>query len=430
MITTPDTRSEVFCRIAWLLGPGLLGLLFARAAAGQEWTRFRGPNGQGISAASTIPITWTEKDYNWKVQLPGGGHSSPVLWSNQVYVTCENSQPPAGILLALDVRTGQTLWQKQFDLTAYRFHSDNSYAAATPTVDANAVYVLWQTAQQTTIAALDHRGRQVWRRDWPGVHSQFGPGASPIVVGDLVVFTHEQEGDESYQGGWIALDRRTGQTRWTCARRNSEISCSTPCVYRPEADKPQLVFTSETHGITGVAPATGAVIWEAPAVLPARVVGSPVLAADLVLSACGKGGTGNQLVAVRIPSGGADAQPQIEYTLKGRSIPYVPTPLAKDDLLYVFHDQGEVRCLRVGTGEPCWSGKPAGKFYGSPVWANGVLYCVDRQGNVVVLKAGPAYELLAVNSLGEKSHATPAIANGVMYLRTYSHLIAIGRAGK
>ena len=345
---------------------------------------------------------------------------------DQVFVTCERPQPTGGILLALDVRTGQVSWEKQYDLTAYRPHADNSYAVATPAVDANGVYILWQTAQETIVAAVDHTGRGLWRRDFPGVHSQFGPGTSPILFDDLVVFTHEQEGEEKYRSDWVALDRRTGQTRWTTERKNSETSCSTPCVWRPKSGKPQLIFTSETHGITGVDPGSGSVIWELPSTLPARVVGSPVLADDVVVSACGKGSTGNQLAAVRIPPSGTDQEPRIMYTHTGRLIPYVPTPLAKDGLLFVFHDQGEVRCLRVETGELLWSHKPAGRFYGSPVWANGVLYCIDRQGDVVVLKAGPTYELLAVNPLGEKSHATPAIADEAMYLRTYSHLVSIG----
>ena len=267
---------------------GLVALLLAGIVQGQEWGRFRGPNGQGISPAKTIPITWTEKDYNWKVKLPGGGHSSPVVWADQVFVTCERPQPTGGILLALDVRTGQVSWEKQYDLTAYRPHADNSYAVATPAVDANGVYILWQTAQETIVAAVDHTGRGLWRRDFPGVHSQFGPGTSPILFDDLVVFTHEQEGEEKYRSDWVALDRRTGQTRWTTERKNSETSCSTPCVWRPKSGKPQLIFTSETHGITGVDPGSGSVIWELPSTLPARVVGSPVLADDMVVSACGK----------------------------------------------------------------------------------------------------------------------------------------------
>ncbi len=405
---------------------GFLGLLGTGIVEGQEWVRFRGPNGQGISQARSIPITWTEKDFNWKAELPGGGHSSPVVWGEQVFVTCERSQPVGGSLLSLDAQTGQVRWERHNDLTAYSPHADNSYAAATPAVDADAVYVLWQTAQETILAAVDHQGHEIWRRDLPGIHSRFGPGTSPMLVGKMVVFTREQEGEEEYHSEWMAVDRKTGQTRWTLSRKNSENSCSTPCLYQPKDTKAQLIFTSETDGLTGVDPETGSVLWESGPILPGRVVGSPVLAEDVVISACGKGGTGNLLVAARIPPQGAGRRPEILYALKGRLIPYVPTPLARDGLLYVFHDQGEIRCLRVRTGEVLWSQKPAGRFYGSPVWVNGLLYGVDRQGKVVVLRAGPAYKLLAVNALGEKSHATPTVANETMYLRTYSHLISLG----
>jgi hypothetical protein len=175
-----------------------------------------------------------------------------VVWGKRVFVTCEDPNSTGGIVLTLDSGTGAVLWQKQYKLTPYRFHNDNSYAAATPVVDADFVYVLWQTAEETILAALDHSGKEIWRRNLPGIHSQFGPGTSPIIFGDEVVLTHEQEGDETHASTWIALDRQTGQTRWSRQRRNSETSCSTPCVYRPKGDKPQLIFTSESHGVTGI----------------------------------------------------------------------------------------------------------------------------------------------------------------------------------
>lgn len=422
-----DKEFEVTSKTAWNGLWLLVGLLPLRPVEGQEWTRFRGPNGQGISHAQTIPVTWTEKDFNWKVKLPAGGHSSPVVWEDQVFVTSETPEPTGGMLLALDIHTGKVSWQRQYGLTPYRFHRDNSYAAATPAVDANHVYVLWQTRNEMILAAMDHQGREIWRRDLPGVYSQFGPGTSPIVFGDIVVFAHEQwENDKGLQSIWIALERRTGQTRWIRERQNSEISCSTPCVYSPRGGQPQLIFTSKAHGITEVDPGTGSVMWELQSVLPARTISSPVLAEDMVIATCGKGSAGKHLVAVRIVPNGTSTQGELVYTCTKRSAPYVPTPLAKDGLLYTFHDQGDVCCLRADTGKLLWCEKPAGKFYGSPVWVNGLLYCIDRTGNVVVLKAGPTYGLLAINALGEKSHATPAIAGEMMYLRTYSHLICVG----
>jgi outer membrane protein assembly factor BamB len=405
----------------------LLGVFLTCAVHGQEWTRFRGPNGQGIGQAKTIPAKWTEQDYNWKVKLPAGGHSSPVVWGDKVFVTCENPESAGGILLALAVSDGHILWQKEYELTAYRFHGDNSYAVATPVVDADAVYVLWRTSSEAILVALDHSGHELWKSSFSGIYSRFGPGASPVLFNDIVVFTHEhREGNTEYESAWIAVDRKTGQRRWTTKRSSSQISYSTPCVYSPEGAEPQLIFASNAHGMTGVDPKTGNVIWELPSVLPDRVVSSPLVAGDLLIAACGKGGAGRQLVAVRAGPRAKTEKPVVAYMCTGKSAPYVPTSLAKDGLLFTFHDQGDVSCLRIETGQVLWCEKPGGKFYGSPVWVNGLLYCINREGDVLVMKAGPAYELLAINSLGEKSQATPAVSGGRMYLRTYSHLISIG----
>lgn len=405
----------------------ILSIILTCSVHGQEWTRFRGPNGQGISQAKTIPVKWTEKDYNWKVKLPAGGHSSPVIWKDKVFVTCENPESAGGILLALDVSDGHTLWTKHYKLTAYKHHNDNNYATATPVLDADRVYILWQTSNEVILAALNHNGHDVWQRTFDGIYSRFGPGTSPMLFDNLIVFSHEHwAGREKHQSTWIALDKETGQTRWTTQRNNAEISYSTPCVYHPNNDKPQLIFTSWAHGISAVEPQTGNVIWEYQSALPARVVSSPVVAGDIIIGTCGKGGAGKQLSAVRAGSRDNSREPELIYTLTRKSAPYVPTPLVKDGLLFTYHDQGDVSCLRLETGEVIWCEKPAGRFYGSPIWVNGLLYCIDRKGDVSVIKAAPEYELVAINSLGEGSQATPAISDGRMYLRTYSHLISIG----
>ncbi|MEJ2701724.1 MAG: PQQ-binding-like beta-propeller repeat protein [Sedimentisphaerales bacterium] len=410
--------------------PLFLAIGLACSVQGQGWTRFRGPNGQGISDAKTIPAKWTEQDYDWKVRLPGGGHGSPVVWKDKVFVTCEDPEPAGGMLLALDVSDGHTLWSTRYKLTAYRHHGDNSYATSTPVVDADHVYVLWQTNEEVILAALGHNGHEVWRRAFPGIYSRFGPGTSPMLFDDILVFSHEHWGGgaagREHQSTWIAVDRKTGQTRWTTKRNSAEISYSTPCVYRPDGGAPQLIFTSWAHGITGLDPHTGRVIWEVASALPARVVSSPVIVDGLIVGTCGKGGAGLQLTAVRPGSADHPERAGVAYTCKGKFAPYVPTPLAKDGLLFTFHDRGDVSCLRMETGRPLWSGKPGGRFYGSPVWVNGLLYCINRAGDVIVLKAAPTYELIAINPLGEKSQATPAIAAGKMYLRTWSHLICVG----
>ena len=411
---------------------GLVALvvLSASVSQGQEWTRFRGPNGQGISHGETIPIKWTEKDYNWKVKLPGGGHSSPVVWKDEIFVTSGDAKAGCGIILALSVSDGHTLWQKQYLLGSYRRNSLNSYAAPTPAVDADHVYVLWPASNKTILAALDHSGSEVWKRTFDGVHSRHGAGGSPVVFGDIVVFTHEQErGGGDVRSAWVAVEGKTGRTRWRVEReKSSKMSYSTPCLYRFGGDKPQLVFTSYRHGITGVDLRTGQVLWEAKSTFADRVVSSPVIAGGLIIGTCGEGSSGKRLVAIQPGRASKPTEPKEVYRIEGRSVPYVPISLALGELLFTFHDRGDISCLRSATGEQLWREKPAGRFYGSPVCVDGKLYCITTAGEVVVIRAAPTYELLAVNPLGEKSHATPAVAGGRMYLRTYTHLISIGRS--
>jgi len=408
----------------------ICAVLSASLAQANEWPRFRGPNGQGISHAKTIPVKWTENDYNWKVTLPGTGHSSPVVWGDKVFVTCANQKAGRGSIVALNVSDGKTLWEKEYTLTSYRMNSLNNYATATPVVDAERIYSLWPTPKETLLTALDHNGTEVWKRTFEGVHCQHGAGSSPIILDDIVVFTneHEQEfSEKETQSAWIAVDCKTGQTRWELQRQTGpKTSYSTPCVYLPAGGTPQLVFTSFAHGITAVEPRTGTVVWEVKSAFISRVVSSPVVAGELLIGACGDASAGKRLIAIRPGTDEKNAEPAEVYKIDSSSVPYVPTSLSMGDLLFTFHDTGYVSCLRSATGEQLWREKPAGRFYGSPVWVDGRLYCITTEGEVVVLGAGPVYQLLAVNPLGEKSHTTPAVAEGKMYLRTYSHLISIG----
>ena len=190
--------------------------------------------------------------------------------------------------------------------------------------------------------------------------------------------------------------------------------------------KSQLIFVSRAHGMTGVDPTTGNIIWEVGTAFPNRVIGSPVIADGLVIGTCGDYGRGKRLIAIRPGSSDPFLPPTEVYAINDNIMPYLPTCLAIDGLLFMFDDIGYVSCLRSAIGEQLWRERPASKFYGSPVWADGKLYCITTTGDVVVVKASQTYELLATNPLGEKSHSTPAIANEKMYLRTFSHLFSIG----
>lgn len=401
-------------------------LAVCASANADNWPRFRGPNGQGISDDKTIPVQWSDADIRWKVSLPGGGHSSPVVWGDRVFVTSAEEKSLTGTLLCVDAATGKELWRKQHSLARMPMNSLNSYAGATPALDGERVYAAWPGTEQTTLTAWTFEGKEAWTAGLPGSRARHGAGSSPILYGDTVILSCEQDKIGGVLGGWFALDRRTGQVRWRCEHpENPNASYSTPCVFEDGQGRSQLVFTGNLYGVVGVDPAKGEVLWKTPNALPARVVSSPVIAGDLIVGNCGEGARGIRMAAVKPPAGDSSVGEEV-YAIDRGVASYVPTPVAHGGLLFLFHDQGTVSCLRADTGEVLWSEKPAGRYYGSPICVDGKLYCVTVDGDVVVLAAGPKYELLAVNPLGEKSHATPAVANGRMYLRTFSHLICIG----
>ena len=190
-----------------------------------EWSRFRGPNGTGISDATTVPVRWTEKEYNWKIDLPGPGHSSPVVWDNRIFVTCGDPATALRTLLCVDAPTGRTLWKQEEPSKTYGQHRDNGYATATPAVDADGVVITWTTPEAVMLLALDLKGRELWRRNLGPLVSLQGSGSSPILYQDLVVLANDQEDMQRSPGRKkdgpnptgrsfvIAVDRKTGQTR-------------------------------------------------------------------------------------------------------------------------------------------------------------------------------------------------------------------------
>ncbi len=425
----------------WLLSSLVAVALCVTPAAGQEWARFRGPNGQGISEAKTIPVEWKNSDFNWKIELPLGGHSSPVLWGDKIFLTsADDGKTAERQVVCLNASDGSILWTRKYTSKLHRKHELNSFASATPAVDEERVYVTWSTPEEYTLLALDHAGNEVWRRGLGPFVSQHSCGTSPVVFEDLVILGNEQDAqdkvDLSQKGDsfLIALDRKTGSVRWKTPRRSDLVAYSTPCLYQPKGSEPQLIFNSKAHGVTSIDPRTGKVNWEigqignAP-LLTKRSVSSPVLAGDFITATCGEGAGGNYLVAVRPPDATAARQPQRAYRVEQKEgAPYVPTPVARGNLLFLWGDGGIVSCVDARSGKMQWGGgkRVGGNFYGSPVCVNDKLYSVSAKGEVVVLAASAKYQLLARNDLGDICHSTPAVAGGRMYVRTYKHVFSVG----
>lgn len=424
--------------LCWSIAASLAVLAMSPPCAAEPWARFRGPDGAGISAATTVPVMWTDADYNWKVRLPGVGHSSPVVWGKRIFLTCGDPRTAQRSVLCLDTGDGRIAWQRDYPSKTFRQHGDNSYASATPAADGDGVVVTWSTPEEVLLVALDNDGREVWRRGLGPFVGTHGTGASPIIVEGLVVLANEQEDPKALPEAYgkdpkrpagksfvVAADRQTGKTRWQLDRRTAIAPYSTPCVRRCADGAVELIFAGTGHGITAVDSATGKVRWEGGDFGRDRCVASPVAGPDLVIVGHGFGLRGSRCAAFRAgprPEGDSWA-PVYAVT---QSVPLVPTPLVKDGRLYLWCDSGVVTCMEVVRGDVIWRERVGGTFYGSPVWINGRLYCIAKNGEVVVLAAADKFEVLARVPLGEPSFATPAVCGGVMYLRTRSQLFSLG----
>ena len=290
-------------------------------------------------------------------------------------------------------------------------------------VDQSRLYVCWATPKEFIVLALDHGGKEVWRRDLGPYKTGHGFGASPIVIEDLLIVPNEQEGDSFL----IALDQKTGKTRWQQAR-NSRVTYSTPCVFRPKGRPAELIFTNWSYGITALDPRTGATNWGVKVFSKDHLetaISSPIVSGSLVLGTCGYLGKGNHTVAVR-PHDTQRGQVAEEIYRLERGAPLAPTPLAVDNLLVLWNDEGVVTCADLATGKLHWRRRIGGTFYGSPVCAGKHIYCTSAGGEVVVLAAAKKFRLVARTDLGQPSNSTPAIARGQMFLRSISKLMSIG----
>jgi len=403
----------------------LLSFLVSAPVKGQEWTRFHGPNGQGVSSLKSFPAQWEAKDYNWKIKLPGIGHSSPVIWGDKVFLISADPKNATRYVLCVAATTGKILWKKDYTSEAHHLHVRSSFASSTPAVDGDLVYVAWSTPAKTTLKALDHNGREAWSLDLGRWQSQHGFGTSPVLYGDMVILSNSQQanklkpGEKPGESFLLAFDRKTGKERWRLPRASVNVCYTCPCIYTPPGGKPQLVSFNTGNGMFSVDPETGKENW-AIDVFDKRTVSSPIIAGDLIFGSTGSGGGGNYVAAIKVGN-----KPEIAYRAS-RQAPYVPTSVLNKDMLFLWYDKGIVNCIDYRDGKEHWKERLDTAFSGSPIRVGNKMFCIDEDGVVHVLAAEKEFKQLAKNPLGEASRSTPAVSGGRMFLRTYSQLICVG----
>jgi len=389
-----------------------------RTSVAENWPRFRGENGSGLSSQSGIPTTWTDSDYAWKVELPTVGHSAPIVWDKSLFVTSATEGGGERFLYCFDADTGEQRWQVSLKLGESKKHLKNSWASSTPTTDGKRVYVLFADSEKLIAGAWDFDGQRVWTKDLGAYESEHGLGASPVVQNGLLIIPNDQLGPSSL----IALNSEDGDVVWQSERPAGKTGYSSPVIAKGAGSDLQIICITEASGISSHDLHTGKLNWQTEK-LPMRTVASPVVADGLVFAICGEGGNGKYFAAVRTD---LESEPGSRVVFERKTmLPYVPCLIAKDGLLFLWGDKGILVCLELASGKEIWSERIDGAFSGSPICIEDRLYCITETGEVVVLNAGREFKELGRTPLGDDSHSTPAVANGHLYLRTFRHLFAI-----
>ena len=406
-------------------------LAFLPSARAENWPEFRGPGRQGISGEKNLPIKWGKSEnIAWSSAVPGVSWSTPIVWDNRVFLTTATDEGQSCRVLALDAATGKTVWDREvFRQVPRKKETRNSYSTPTPVTDGKRVYAVFSDGG---FAALDFAGNIAWtNRDYP-FYSQHGLGASPVLSGGLLIMTMDasSEGEDKligWQKPWdksfvVALDAATGKQRWKTMRGVTRISHGTPTIWNGPDGKPQVV-TEVGDVVQGFDRDTGAKLWTS-AVAGEGKVPSTVVGEGLVFTAGGYRGR-ESVKAFRLGGAGELAETALAWEQK-KVNPKVPSLVHIKPWLFAIQDNGMASCQKAETGEVVWQERVGGGFSASPVAADGRIYLLDNNGDTTVIEAGPAYKVLAKNTLGEPTQASMAVSNGRIFIRTEKTLWCVG----
>lgn len=405
----------------------ILALLICSPAMADGWPEFRGPTGQGVSTATGVPVRWSATEgVAWKREVPGSGWSSPVLVDGRVYLTTAVESGAGDVSLravCVDAADGEILWNVEVfqpdSRDARAIHQKNSRASPTAIVAGDRLYVHFG---HMGTAALDLAGNVLWRQTEVTYSPLHGNGGSPALVGDRLVFSCDGAEDPFV----VALDRATGDVRWKTPRAGGAqqtFSFSTPLVI--EVDGAQQVISAGSGYVAAYDPRDGREIWRVDYDEGFSVVPRPVFAHGL-LYVC-TGWLRAKLLAIDPRGARGDVTATHVRWSHDRGVSLTPSPLVAGNEIYFMADSGVATCLDARTGRPRWSERIGGAFSASPVYADGRVYFLSEEGVTSVVKAGTNYELLATNDLDERALASPAVADGAIFLRTESHLWRVGQ---
>jgi outer membrane protein assembly factor BamB len=433
----------------------LVFVLFTTLAFGANWPQWRG-EGQGISTEKKLPTEWsTTKNIKWKVPIEGRGHSSPIVWGKYVFLTTdiegdviqgvtppvrkedygELGKHPDGVgadrkhtlkVLCYDRDTGKLLWERtayQGAVFDYR-HRRNTYASATPATDGKYVFAFFWSEG---LYAYDFKGNLIWKVEMPKLGTaSVGSGTSPTLYGDYVIVQCDEDLQKGKGSFIAAYNKKTGKQVWRTPREVS-VTWSVPTVIQTKT-RTELVTTA-AEAIISYDPQTGKELWHTKG-LESNAIPSPVTNGEIVIV---ESGFPTKITkAIRLGANGELKDSDLAWTYS-KGTAYVPSPILYNNLVYLMTDRGVLTCLDVNTGEVKYEGGripiPA-SFTASPVAFDGKILLTSEDGDTFVVKAGPKHEIIGTNSLNEPVYASPAIANGMIFIRAEKNLYCISAMTK
>ncbi len=423
------------------------------AADGDNWPQWRGPQATGATATGNPPVEWSEtKNVKWKVEIPGKGSSTPVIWGDKIFVltavpTGEAVKPPEAeepggaqggqrrrgprgvqpthrqkfTVLAISRATGKMLWQTAVreELPHEGHHPTNTWASHSAITDGQNVYAFFGSRG---LYCLDMNGKLKWEKDLGDQTTRlgFGEGSTPALHGDRLIVLWDHQGDDFI----VALDKKTGKELWRTPREE-DTSWSTPLVV--EHGGKLQVITAATAAVRSYDFETGKLLWQGPPLTP-NAIPSPVAADGMVYAMAGF--RGNALHAIRLGEAKGDIAGTDAIAWQyDRDTPYVPSPLLYQGQLYMLKsNNGIVTAFEAKSGEKLYGPErleAVPNVYASPTGAGGRVYIVGREGGAAVLQAGPEFKVLATNKLEDGFDASPVVVGNELYLRGQKYLYRI-----
>ncbi len=409
----------------------LFCMVIGSTAIAQNWTGFRGPNGQGVSQESIAPTQWSDSiNIAWKTEINFEGWSSPIVFGDRVFISGTTNEGISCHVVAFDRLTGALLWDKKvFDQETRHKRGENSYATPTPTTDGKRVYAVFGSG---SIAAVDFSGQLNWVNHDVKFYSHHGLSSSPILVDGLLVMPYDGSSDgENNKVGWkipwneaflLAVDTETGEMKWRGDRGPSRLSHGSPCVL--EVNGETQIVSGAGDVVQGHEVASGKLVWtiysQGEGVSPSVVVG------DGHVFSC-SGFEAPTIRVIRADGTGDVTKTHIAWEQK-KGVPPLASLLYAAPHVFSVTDKGVATCFDAKTGEIAWQERIGGKHSVSPTLVNGKIYCFDElTSEVIIFKADGEFKLVGKNSLfNEVMKASPAVSQGNIFVRTETKLICIG----